>query len=104
MTNDFHRFLHVFIVSVQTAVSSGGGSCGGGFAALSVCPAGGRTSVRLLALPPLGPRTPWTAGPGSVPAFFQHSWPPAAMHDLQTGTRETLTQSDKVKLVAQNLN
>lgn len=85
-TEDFHNFLHIFTVSVQTAVLSGGGSCGGGFAAPSVCPAGGQTSALLLALLQLGPRTTWTGGPGSVPAFSQHSWLPAGMRGLQTGT------------------
>lgn len=79
----FYHFRYVLSVSVQAAVLSGGGSCDGGFVAPSVCPASGQTAAVHLAQLHPGSHTPWTAGPGSVPAFSQHSWLPAGTHGLQ---------------------
>lgn len=79
-----------YSVRVQAAVVSGGGSCDGGFVAPSVCPAGGQTAVVPLVQLQRGPRTPWTAGPGSVPAFSQHSRRPAGTHGLQEGTQREM--------------
>lgn len=67
--------------SVHAAVLLGGGSCDGGFAAPSVCPAGGRNAAAPRVQPE--PHTPWTADPGSAPAFSLHSLLPGATHGLQ---------------------
>lgn len=80
-----HHFWFVLSIRVQAAVSTEGGSCDGGCVALSVCPAGGRTAVVPLVRRQPGLRTPWTAGPGSVPAFSQHSGLPVEMCGLQGG-------------------
>lgn len=81
----FHYIWYILSIRVQAAVSTEGGSCDGGCVALSVCPAGGRIAVVPLAQLQPGPHTPWTAGPGSVPAFSQHSGLPVGMCGLQGG-------------------
>lgn len=74
---------HLLSIRVRAAVLSGGGSCDGAFSTLSVCPAGGRTAAFPLWLLRLGSCTPWTAGPGSVPAFCPRSGLPAGVRDLR---------------------
>lgn len=78
-------FAMLFPSRVPAAALSGGGSCGGGSAALSVGPAGGQTAVGPLAQLLLGPCTPWTAGPGPLPAVSPHSVPPAGVRGLRGG-------------------
>lgn len=69
------------------AASSGGGSCDGGSAAPSVCPAGGRTAVGPLVQLRQGPCIPWTADPGPLPAVSPRSEAPAGVLGLQGGDK-----------------
>lgn len=84
------HFWYLLSIRVQAAVYSGGGSCDGGYVALSICLEADQTAVVPLAQLQHWPHTPWKASLGSLPAFFPHSWLPAVMFGLQDGNnRET---------------
>jgi len=91
-------------VSVRDAAASAGGSCGEASAALSGGPAGDRSAEGPLAQLRPGPHTPWTAGPGSAPAFSQRSWQPVGTHGLQNGERGGGRQRDPLVIGGRDLH
>lgn len=93
------HFWYLLSIRVQAAVYSEGGSCDGGYVALSICLEADQTAVVPLAQLQRWPHTPWKASLGSLPAFFQHNWLPAVMFGLQDGNnRNTQVHNGKSQL------